>query len=85
MGTASAALGRRLAEMSPTVYPLARDIGVEVHYNRAKPFRTAWLLYLLGFLALLASFPLASSPASWAGMALVVSGSWSTPTAWSSA
>jgi cytochrome c-type biogenesis protein CcsB len=73
VGTASAALGRRLAEMSPTVYPLARDIGVEVHYNRAKPFRTAWLLYLLGFLALLASFPLASSPASWAGMALVVS------------
>jgi ABC-type transport system involved in cytochrome c biogenesis permease subunit len=73
VGTAAAALGRRLAEMAPAVYPSDRDIAVEVHYNQAKPFRTAWLLYLLGFLALLASFPLASRPASWAGMALVVS------------
>jgi ABC-type transport system involved in cytochrome c biogenesis permease subunit len=73
VGTASAALGRRLAEMAPSVYPAEKDIAVEVHYNQAKPFRTAWLLYLLGFLALLASFPLASRPASWAGMALVVS------------
>jgi ABC-type transport system involved in cytochrome c biogenesis permease subunit len=73
VGTAAAALGRRLADMAPSVYPSDRDIAVEVHYNQAKPFRTAWLLYLLGFLALLASFPLASRPASWAGMALVVS------------
>jgi cytochrome c-type biogenesis protein CcsB len=73
VGTASAALGRRLAEMAPSVYPPDKDIAVEVHYNQAKPFRTAWLLYLLGFLALLASFPLASRPASWAGMALVIS------------
>jgi cytochrome c-type biogenesis protein CcsB len=71
VGTAAAALGRRLAEMAPSVYPAEKDIAVEVHYNQAKPFRTAWLLYLLGFLALLASFPLASRPASWAGMALV--------------
>jgi len=73
VGTAAAALGRRLAEMAPSVYPAEKDIALEVHYNQAKPFRTAWLLYLLGFLALLASFPLASRPASWAGMALVVS------------
>jgi cytochrome c-type biogenesis protein CcsB len=45
---------------------------MEVHYNRAKPFRTAWLLYLAGFLSLLASFPLASRHLSRAGMALVV-------------
>ena len=70
--TASAALGKRLAEMAPSVYPDARDIRTEVHYNRFKPFRMAWLLYLLGFLALLASFPLASGAASWTGMALVV-------------
>ncbi len=70
--TASAALGKRLAEMSPSVYPAARDIRTEVHYNRFKPFRMAWLLYLLGFLALLASFPLASGAASGTGMALVV-------------
>ncbi len=72
VGTASAALGRRLAEMAPSVYPPAREVDVEVHYNRFKPFRTAWLLYLLGFLALIASFPLASGAVSWAGMGLVV-------------
>jgi len=69
---AAAALGKRLAEMAPEVYPAARTLGIEVHYNRFKPFRTAWLFYLLGFLVLLASFPLASRPAAWAGMGLVI-------------
>jgi ABC-type transport system involved in cytochrome c biogenesis permease subunit len=72
--TAASALGSRLAELAPGVYPAPKDLAREVHYNRAKPFRTAWLLYLLGFLALLASFPLASRGFSWAGMALVVAG-----------
>ena len=72
--TAGAALAARLAELAPGVYPARKDLAIEVHYNRAKPFRTAWLLYLLGFLALLASFPLASRPLSRAGMALVVGG-----------
>jgi cytochrome c-type biogenesis protein CcsB len=58
--TAAAALGRRLAELAPTVYPAARGLEREVHYNGLKPFRTAWGFYLFGFLALLASFPLAS-------------------------
>ena len=72
--TAASALGSRLAELAPAVYPARKDLAREVHYNGAKPFRTAWLLYLAGFLALLASFPLASRAFSWAGMALVVAG-----------
>jgi len=72
--TAASALGSRLAEMAPGVYPAEKDLAREVHYNSLKPFRTAWILYLLGFLALLASFPLASRGLSWAGMCLVVAG-----------
>ena len=72
VSAAASALGKRLAEMAPDNYPAARTLGIEVHYNRFKPFRTAWLFYLLGFLVLLASFPLASRPAGWAGMGLVI-------------
>ena len=72
--TAGAGLASRLTSVAPANYPTARDLAMEVHYNRAKPFRTAWLLYLLGFLALIASFPLASKNFARAGMALVVGG-----------
>jgi cytochrome c-type biogenesis protein CcsB len=72
--TASAGLASRLANIAPGVYPSKRDLAMEVHYNQTKPFRTAWILYLLGFLALIASFPLASKAFSRAGMALVVGG-----------
>lgn len=66
MADAAAALGRRLAAMAPSVYPTARDLRAEVHYNRFKPFRTAWFLYLLGFLAFLTSF---GAPSRWLGKA----------------
>jgi ABC-type transport system involved in cytochrome c biogenesis permease subunit len=56
MGDAAAALGHRLADLAPAVYPIEKDLRTEVHYNQFKPFRTAWGLYLLGFLFLLASF-----------------------------
>jgi cytochrome c-type biogenesis protein CcsB len=72
--TAAAGLASRLASIAPGVYPAEADLAREVHYNRAKPFRTAWILYLLGFLALIASFPLASKAFSRVGMALVVGG-----------
>jgi hypothetical protein len=72
--TASAGLASRLASIAPGVYPSERDLAMEVHYNRSKPFRTAWILYLLGFLALIASFPLASKAVARTGMALVVGG-----------
>jgi ABC-type transport system involved in cytochrome c biogenesis permease subunit len=59
MTDAGTALARKLAERAPGIYPATRDLETEVHYNRFKPFRTAWTLYLLGFLGLLASFHIA--------------------------
>jgi cytochrome c-type biogenesis protein CcsB len=72
--TAASALQRRLAELAPSVYPAAKDLAMEVHYNRLKPFRTAWAFYLAGFLLLLSSFPLASRAFTWAGFAAVLAG-----------
>jgi ABC-type transport system involved in cytochrome c biogenesis permease subunit len=72
--TAASALRSRLAELAPAIYPSGGQLTTEVHYNRLKPFRTAWVLYLLGFLSLLASFPLASRAFSGAGFALVAAG-----------
>jgi cytochrome c-type biogenesis protein CcsB len=72
--TAVQALSSRLAQLAPAVYPSASDIRMEVHYNALKPFRTAWLFYLLGFLALLASFPLASRWLTRAGYAALAAG-----------
>jgi ABC-type transport system involved in cytochrome c biogenesis permease subunit len=72
VGTAASALGRRLAELAPGVYPRGKDLAIEVHYNSLKPYRMAWALYLLGFLALLSSFPLASRKLAFAGFALVI-------------
>jgi cytochrome c-type biogenesis protein CcsB len=74
VGTAASALGARLAELAPSVYPPARDLAREVHYNGLKPFRTSWVLYLLGFLALLASFPLASRGLTRTGFAALLAG-----------
>ncbi len=71
--TAASALGKRLAELAPTIYPREKDLALEVHYNSVKPYRVAWLLYLIGFLALLSSFPLASRGFTIGGFALVVS------------
>ena len=72
--TAASALARRLAELAPGVYPSDRDLAMEVHYNSLKPYRMAWMLYLTGFLLLLASFPLASRVVTVAGFAGVLSG-----------
>jgi ABC-type transport system involved in cytochrome c biogenesis permease subunit len=45
-----------------------------VGYNRLKPFRLAWMLYLAAFLLLLASFPLASRRLGVAGLGLAALG-----------
>ena len=74
LASASMALRSRLAELSPGIYPEAKGLAREVHYNRFKPFRSAWVLYLLGFLLLLASFPLQARAISWAGTAAVLAG-----------
>ncbi len=71
---AGAGLASRLEAIAPVLYPTEKELAMEVHYNRFKPFRMAWILYLFGFLALIASFPLESKGFERAGMALVVGG-----------
>jgi len=72
--TAARAFSGRLAELAPAVYPDAKQLRMEVHYNGLKPFRAAWVSYLAGFLALLASFPLASRWLKLAGYGALVAG-----------
>jgi len=74
VATAARAFSSRLRELAPAVYPDAKELRMEVHYNTLHPFRTAWLLYLAGFLVLLASFPLASRRLMLAGYAALVAG-----------
>jgi ABC-type transport system involved in cytochrome c biogenesis permease subunit len=45
---AGAALAARLAELSPDSYPSGIQLGREVSYNRLKPFRLAWMFYVVG-------------------------------------
>jgi cytochrome c-type biogenesis protein CcsB len=72
IGSAAAALNARLAGLAPDAYPTARDLRLEVQYNRTKPFRISWMLYLLAFLLLLTSLPLASRVLGWTGLALAL-------------
>jgi cytochrome c-type biogenesis protein CcsB len=71
---AASALQSRLAERGGASYPRLADLEREVRYNRLKPFRTAWLLYLAGGLLLLASLPLPWRLLLWAGAAAVLAG-----------
>ncbi|MCM2254580.1 MAG: cytochrome c biogenesis protein CcsA [Vicinamibacteria bacterium] len=70
----AAELARLLTARAPNAYPTALTIERELTYNRAKPFRSAWMLYLVGFLLLLSSFPLASPTLSRVGMGALVLG-----------
>jgi ABC-type transport system involved in cytochrome c biogenesis permease subunit len=72
VATAAAALKRRLRDLSPQVYPAETDLQREVHYNRLKPFRLAWGLYLVGFLLLLASLAVGRPAPGRAGLGFVV-------------
>jgi cytochrome c-type biogenesis protein CcsB len=74
VASAAAALGRKLQEMAPSGYPAAADLRREVRYNQLKPFRWAWVAYLLGFLLLLTSFGLGSRTATLLGFGLVGAG-----------
>ena len=74
VATAARGLSSRLAELAPAVYPDAKGLRMEVHYNTLQPFRTAWVLYLAAFLVLLASFPLASRKLTLAGYAVLLAG-----------
>jgi ABC-type transport system involved in cytochrome c biogenesis permease subunit len=69
VAAAAAALRGGLAERAATLSP--DDLRRELQYNRVKPFRYAWMLSLVAFLALLASFPLASRALAGIGFALL--------------
>jgi ABC-type transport system involved in cytochrome c biogenesis permease subunit len=69
--TAASALHARLGTLTAGSATEA-DLQREVLYNRVKPFRLAWILYLFGFLGLVASFPLGSRAATRAGFAPVI-------------
>jgi ABC-type transport system involved in cytochrome c biogenesis permease subunit len=71
---AAARLQQRLAAVAPAAYPVAADLRLEVRYNRQKPFRAAWVLYLLAFFLLLASFPLRSRVLAGVGLAATAIG-----------
>ncbi len=71
-GSAAAALQSRLAGLALGAYPSARDLRLEVRYNALKPFRLAWMVYLLAFLILLASLPLGSRGLGFAGTAVAL-------------
>jgi cytochrome c-type biogenesis protein CcsB len=74
VAVSAAALFSRLAERAGGAYPAARELERESDFNRSKPFRRAWLLYLPGLLLLLASFPLNARPLAWAGIAAITAG-----------
>jgi ABC-type transport system involved in cytochrome c biogenesis permease subunit len=71
---AAAALRADLRATGGAHYPAADAIEREVAYNRLKPFRLAWLLYLAAFLALLPAVSLGSRLLGGAGVALVAGG-----------
>lgn len=70
----AASLSRRLAELAPAAYPSESELRREVRYNRLKPFRGAWLLFLPGFLFILASAALGSRVLRALGYAALVAG-----------
>ncbi|HET9315007.1 MAG TPA: cytochrome c biogenesis protein CcsA, partial [Vicinamibacteria bacterium] len=70
----AAALRDELRALGGAQYADAVTLAREVGYNRLKPFRLAWMLYLFAFLLLLASFPLASRVLGWAGLGLAALG-----------
>jgi ABC-type transport system involved in cytochrome c biogenesis permease subunit len=63
-----------LGEAGGAAYPERAALEREVRYNRTKPFRLAWVVFLLAFLLLLTSFPLRSRALGWAGTALAGAG-----------
>lgn len=71
---AAAALRDDLRTVGGAHYPSASALDREVRYNRLKPFRLAWLLFLGAFLALLAAVALDARVLGGAGLALSVAG-----------
>jgi len=62
---ASRELEAALRAVSPKVYPSRESLAREVHYNSFHPFRKAEWLYGLGFVLLLATWPMRSRAGYW--------------------
>ncbi|HVR70076.1 MAG TPA: cytochrome c biogenesis protein CcsA, partial [Vicinamibacteria bacterium] len=74
LAAAARALSLTLRELAPAAYPSAAALEREVLYNRLKPFRLSWILYLAGFLALLAGLAVRTRVAPALGLAFVLAG-----------
>jgi cytochrome c-type biogenesis protein CcsB len=74
LAAAAGALSRALREAAPADYPSAAALEREVLYNRLKPFRLSWMLYLAGFLSLVAGLGLRTRLAPALGLAFVLAG-----------
>jgi cytochrome c-type biogenesis protein CcsB len=72
--TAARALQDALREAAPADYPAASALEREVRYNRLKPFRLSWMLYLAGFLSLVAGLGLRTRVAPALGVSFVLAG-----------
>jgi ABC-type transport system involved in cytochrome c biogenesis permease subunit len=71
---AAPALVDALAPLQGMEDARGRALGREVLYNRVKPFRSAWMLYLVAFLALLATLAAPSRALSLLGMGFMAAG-----------
>ena len=71
---AALAFSDSLAPLQAVSDAQRRGLDREVLYNRAKPFRLAWLLYLVAFLAFLTTQALPSRAVSVAGVAFMTAG-----------
>jgi len=75
---AIAAAASGLRTVLAAAQPLGEDAPVqlarEVRYNRVKPFRASWLLYLAAFLALVSTLAVPSRALSTIGLALMTAG-----------
>lgn len=54
-------------DLAPAQYPSFGSLDREVHYNQLRPFRWAWILYLVAFLALLAAIVTQNKRFEWVG------------------
>lgn len=74
IGVAATALCTALAATQPLDEDGLVRLAREVRYNRVKPFRAAWLLYLAAFLVLVSTLSLPSRRLSTMGLALMAAG-----------
>ncbi|HVM59634.1 MAG TPA: cytochrome c biogenesis protein CcsA [Verrucomicrobiae bacterium] len=71
---ASGQLRSFLVALSPSVYPSFTSLQREVHYNSFRPFRKAWMFYLIAFVWMLATWRSQNRAIYWVGVAAFLTG-----------